>query len=239
MRNFRNSLLVTLFGLFISMSVWASTNYAPLIEDIEQRLDKTAELYQQQHADEARRTVQMAYFEVFENLEGPIRINISARKSYEMESAFGEIRRMIGEKKPLADVQARIDWLKAALREVEPVLDGGHRLVAEEQHNALSRDDIAVHWQESFRTIDDLLAQAVTEYQAGNYSVASQHVHDHIRDHAHGDTFRDTVHEWHSNDADVSRNCFCVITEVDLGHGGHHHESNDHQSRSGSEGWNR
>ncbi len=135
MRNFRNSLLVTLFGLFISMSVWASTNYAPLIEDIEQRLDKTAELYQQQHADEARRTVQMAYFEVFENLEGPIRINISARKSYEMESAFGEIRRMIGEKKPLADVQARIDWLKAALREVEPVLDGGHRLVAEEQHN--------------------------------------------------------------------------------------------------------
>lgn len=61
MRNFRNSLLVTLFGLFISMSVWASTNYAPLIEDIEQRLDKTAELYQQQHADEARRTVQMAY----------------------------------------------------------------------------------------------------------------------------------------------------------------------------------
>ena len=94
------------------MSVWASTNYAPLIEDIEQRLDKTAELYQQQHADEARRTVQMAYFEVFENLEGPIRINISARKSYEMESAFGEIRRMIGEKKPLADVQARIDWLK-------------------------------------------------------------------------------------------------------------------------------
>ncbi|GHL94755.1 hypothetical protein ECZU38_48290 [Escherichia coli] len=138
MRNFRNSLLVTLFGLFISMSVWASTNYAPLIEDIEQRLDKTAELYQQQHADEARRTVQMAYFEVFENLEGPIRINISARKSYEMESAFGEIRRMIGEKKPLADVQARIDWLKAALREVEPVLDGGHRLVAEEQHNALS-----------------------------------------------------------------------------------------------------
>lgn len=140
MRNFRNSLLVTLFGLFISMSVWASTNYAPLIEDIEQRLDKTAELYQQQHADEARRTVQMAYFEVFENLEGPIRINISARKSYEMESAFGEIRRMIGEKKPLADVQARIDWLKAALREVEPVLDGGHRLVAEEQHNALTQD---------------------------------------------------------------------------------------------------
>ncbi len=93
-----------------------------------------------------------------------------------MESAFGEIRRMIGEKKPLADVRARIDWLKAALREVEAgagwrTSSGGRR----EQHNAVG-DDIAVHWQESFRTIDDLLAQAVTEYQAGNYSVASQHV---------------------------------------------------------------
>lgn len=175
-RKFCLSLLVTLFSLLISVSVWAATNYAPFIEDIEQRLDKTAELYSQQQTDEARRTVQMAYFEVFENLEGPIRINISASKSYEMESAFGEIRRMIGEKKPLADVQSRIDWLKASLREVEPVLDGGHRLVAEEQHSALTRADIAVHWQESFRIIDDLLAQAVNDYQAGNYATASQHV---------------------------------------------------------------
>lgn len=118
----------------------------------------------------------MAYFEVFENLEGPIRINISARKSYEMESTFGEIRRMIGEGKPIGEVQARIDGLKQALREVEPVLDGGHRLVAEEQHTALTRDDIAQHWQESFRTLDDRLAQAVTEYQAGNYARASQQV---------------------------------------------------------------
>ncbi|EQC1556163.1 FTR1 family iron permease [Citrobacter amalonaticus] len=176
MRKFCLSLLVTLFSLLISVSVWAATNYAPFIEDIEQRLDKTAELYSQQRTDEARRTVQMAYFEVFENLEGPIRINISASKSYEMESAFGEIRRMIGEKKPLADVQSKIDWLKASLREVEPVLDGGHRLVAEEPHSALTRTDIAVHWQESVRIIDDLLAQAVNDYQAGNYATASQHV---------------------------------------------------------------
>lgn len=175
-RKFCLSLLVTLFSLLISVSVWAATNYAPFIEDIEQRLDKTAELYSQQRTDEARRTVQMAYFEVFENFEGSIRINISASKSYEMESAFGEIRRMIGEKKPLADVQSKIDWLKASLREVEPVLDGGHRLVAEEQHSALTRTDIAVHWQESVRIIDDLLAQAVNDYQAGNYATASQHV---------------------------------------------------------------
>ena len=168
--------LIVLFGLLFSACVLAATNYAPLIEDIEQRLDKTAELYQQQKNNEARREVQMAYFEVFENLEGPIRINFSASKSYEMESTFGEIRKMIGDGKPLSDVQAKIDGLKKALRDVEPVLDSGHKLVAEEQHRVHSRDDIAVHWQESFRTIDDLLAQAVTEYQAGNFTVASQHV---------------------------------------------------------------
>ena len=170
------SFLVAFVGLLFSACVWAETSYAPFIEDIEQRLDKTAELYQQQKDNDARREVQMAYFEVFENLEGPIRINFSASKSYEMESTFGEIRKMIGEKKPLSEVQAKIDGLKKALREVEPVLDGGHKLVAEEQHTALSRDDIAVYWQDNFRTIDDLLAQAVTEYQAGNYSAASQHV---------------------------------------------------------------
>ncbi|VDR26780.1 Ferrous iron uptake protein [Raoultella terrigena] len=172
----RSLLLALLLSLLFSAPALAEAHYAPYIADIELRLDKTAQLYQQQKNDEARREVQSAYFEVFENLEGPIRINISARKSYEMESTFGDIRRMIAEGKPLDAVQARIDGLKQALREVEPVLDGGHRLVAEEQHTALSRDDIAAQWQESFRTIDDRLAQAVSEYQAGRYSLASQQV---------------------------------------------------------------
>lgn len=123
-----------------------------------------------------RREVQMAYFEVFENLEGPIRINISANKSYEMESAFGEIRQMIGDGKPVSEVQSKIAGLKSALREVAPVLDCGHQLVAEQQHTALTRTDIAVYWQDSFRTIDDLLAEAVNAYQAGQYAVASERV---------------------------------------------------------------
>ena len=172
----RSFLLLTLLSVLFCACAMAQTRYAPLIEDIEHRLDKTTELYQQQKNNEARREVQAAYFEVFENLEGPIRINFSARKSYEMESTFGDIRRMIADGKPLQEVQARVDGLKKALRDVEPVLDGGHRLVAEEQHTALTRGDIALHWQNSFRTIDDLLAQAVSAYQAGNYPLASQQV---------------------------------------------------------------
>ncbi|CND93891.1 putative high-affinity iron permease [Yersinia rohdei] len=120
--------------------------------------------------------VQMAYFEIFENLEGPIRINISAQKSYQMEAAFGEIRRMMGEGKPQAEVDDKINWLKNELSAVLPVLADGHKLTAEQQHGTYENSDIAVYWQQSFKIIDDLLAQAISEYQDGKYAAASQSV---------------------------------------------------------------
>ncbi|MCL2894446.1 FTR1 family iron permease [Brenneria tiliae] len=169
-------LFFSLCWLFGSSLALAATDYASFIQDIESRLDKTAQLYQQQQPDEARTEVQMAYFEVFENLEGPIRINISAQKSYQLEAAFGEIRRMIGEEKPLADVQAKVSWLKGELNAVLPVLADGHRLVAQQQHGAYDNSDIALYWQQSFKIIDDQLAQAISEYQDGDYARASQSV---------------------------------------------------------------
>lgn len=120
--------------------------------------------------------VQMAYFEIFENLEGPIRINISAQKSYQMEAAFGEIRRMMGEGKPQAEVDDKINWLKNDLSAVLPLLADGHKLTAEQQHGTYENSDIAVYWQQSFKIIDDLLAQAISEYQDGKYAAASQSV---------------------------------------------------------------
>lgn len=155
---------------------WAAVDYQQLVNDIQSRLDKTSQLYQQQNSDEARTTVQMAYFEVFENLEGPIRINISAQKSYQMEAAFGEIRRMIGEGRPQAEVDNKINWLKSELAGVLPILTDGHKLTGEQQHAAYENSDIAVYWQQSFKIIDDLLAQAISEYQAGNFAAASQSV---------------------------------------------------------------
>ncbi|MFJ5365538.1 FTR1 family protein [Pectobacterium punjabense] len=169
-------LLCWLCWLFSCSVALAATDYASFIHDIETRLDKTAQLYEQQKPDDARTEVQMAYFEVFENLEGPIRINISAQKSYQLEATFGEIRRMIGEGKPQAEVQAKISWLKGELDAVLPVLSEGHKLVAQEQHGAYDNAEIAPYWQQSFKIIDDQLAQAVTEYQAGYYKKASQSV---------------------------------------------------------------
>ncbi|WP_409307404.1 FTR1 family protein [Pectobacterium sp. B1J-3] len=169
------NIVLLLCWLFTS-SVAVAADYAAFIQDIQSRLDKTAQLYEQQKPDDARVEVQMAYFEVFENLEGPIRINISAQKSYQLEATFGEIRRMIGEGKPLADVQAKVTWLKGELTAVLPVLSDGHKLVAQEQHGAYDNTEIALYWQQSFKIIDDNLAEAVSEYQAGNYKQASQSV---------------------------------------------------------------
>ena len=105
-----------IFSLAFSSSLLAQDNYQQWVDDITARLDKTSQQLQQGNTDDARTEVQMAYFEVFENLEGPIRINFSAQKSYQMEATFGEIRKMIGEGASQKEIQAKIDQLKNWLK---------------------------------------------------------------------------------------------------------------------------
>ncbi|MDH3002824.1 FTR1 family iron permease [Pasteurella multocida] len=168
--------LVLIFSVFFCAFTQAKDNYAEWIQDIEHRLDKTARLYEQSQADEARTEVQMAYFEVFENLEGPIRINFSAQKSYQMEATFAEIRKMIGEGVSLETIQTKINGLKSELQEVLPVLTDGHQLNASAQHDVYSNQTIAQHWQQSFKIIDDLLAQAISAYEQGEFAQAKKWV---------------------------------------------------------------
>lgn len=167
-------LISLIFTLIFAPNTFAADDYQQWVQDIETRLDKTALLYQQHQIDEARTEVQTAYFEVFENLEGPIRINFSAQKSYQMEATFGEIRKMIGENQPLAKVQERINQLKAELQLILPALTQGHQLNADDQHDVYHNDAILPYWQQNFKTIDDLLAQALMQYQAGDFAAAKK-----------------------------------------------------------------
>ena len=162
------------FMLLFSAFTHAEDNYQQWVQDIENRLDKTTALYSENKIDDARTEVQMAYFEVFENLEGPIRINFSAQKSYQMEATFGEIRKMIGDGLPQDQVKAKIEGLKAELQEVLPSLKEGHQLNASAQHGVYENQTIAPHWQKSFKTIDDLLALAMTAYEAKDYATAKK-----------------------------------------------------------------
>ena len=99
-------------------------------------------------------------------LEGPIRINFSAQKSYQMEATFGEIRKMIGEGKPINEVQAKINGLKNELQQVLPSLVEGHQLNADSQHGVYDNQAIKPYWQQSFKTIDDLLLKPLVLMKA-------------------------------------------------------------------------
>ncbi|MDR2112486.1 MAG: FTR1 family iron permease [Candidatus Accumulibacter sp.] len=171
---FRKILLVLGFAAVLAATAApaAQGDFEALIGDIEGRLDRTSQAYRDKRIEEAKSTVQSAYFEVFENLEGPIRINISAAKSYEMEATFGQIRRMIMDGKPVAEVDARIQWLKDELRAVQPRIEAGYSLTAQGAHGAYENEKIATYWHDYYRLIDDLLAEAVSLYQQGKGSEA-------------------------------------------------------------------
>ena len=152
----------------------AAQDFRAFADDIAQRLDATNELYQQGKTDEAKRKVQMAYFEVFENLEGPIRINISAQKSAEMEAEFGNIRRLIGQGAPKEEVQQRLQALRDEVQKVVPVLESGHKLVAHGSHSAL--DGIDPGWALAYQALDDHLAAAVSAFEKKNGAEAKKQV---------------------------------------------------------------
>ena len=160
--------------LLLSMLPLAAQDFRAFADDIAQRLDATNELYQQGKTDEAKQKVQMAYFEVFENLEGPIRINISAQKSAEMEAEFGNIRRLIGNGAPQEEVQQRLQALRDEVQKVVPVLESGHKLVAHGSHSAL--DGIDPGWAVAYQALDDNLAAAVSAFEKGNGAEAKKRV---------------------------------------------------------------
>ena len=162
------------FILGVSQQLFAQDNYQQWVFDITNRLNNTEQLIKENKIDDAKTEVQMAYFEVFENLEGPIRINFSAQKSYQMEATFGEIRKMIGEGKPMSEIQVKIEGLKKELQEVLPSLIEGHQLNADGQHGVYDNAEIKPYWQQSFKTIDDLVAQAITYYENGDFSNAKK-----------------------------------------------------------------
>lgn len=161
------------FYLWCSAAVSATPDYQAWVHEIQQRLTQAEQQYRQGEVQAARQSVQLAYFEVFENLEGPIRINLSAKRSYQMEAKFGAIRQQMTAQEPQDAVTAAIAELKQDLDSVLPVLEGGHQLTAESTHDTLAQTSDG-YWPQQFRLTEDLLAQAITAYQQQRYTEASQ-----------------------------------------------------------------
>lgn len=158
--------IALLIGLLSSSMSRAAPDYVSLVEELQQRLAKAGQLYRSGQSEAARQAVQMAYFEVFENLEGPIRVNFSAQKSYQLEAGFGEIRKMITAGIPPDAVDQRIGWLKGELAVLPEALSRGHQTTAE---GTLATDKaVAPFWQQRLQQIDDLLAEALFSYRHGD-----------------------------------------------------------------------
>lgn len=102
----------------------AEEYYAGMVNEIGDFYDQALAAYRDGKALEAKSNANAAYFEVFENLEGPIRINISADKNYRLEQEFVGIRKMIVAGEPAGTIEARVDALMKELDRVVRVLNG-------------------------------------------------------------------------------------------------------------------
>lgn len=102
-------------------------NEARIIKDI---LKQSIDLYKKGDNLGAKKLSEDAYFQHFENMEGPIGRNIG-KKAITMERKFTNLRRMYKDEAPLAQISALIDGLYYDLDEVAPILQNGYRLKAE------------------------------------------------------------------------------------------------------------
>lgn len=106
-------------------------NGTALIEETGSYLNQSLALYKKGDLPGAKAKAQAAYFEVYENLEGLIRVNVSARKNIELEEDFVAIRKMIVAKVPADQLEQSIGEFMVKLRAVAPELESGIELVGE------------------------------------------------------------------------------------------------------------
>ncbi len=124
-------IIFLIISIFLSSSAFARVddyiNEANLIKDM---LKQSIETYKKGDNLGAKKLSEDAYFQHFENMEGPIGRNIG-RKAITMERKFVNLRRMYKDEAPLTQINALIDSLYYDLDEVAPILQNGYRLKAE------------------------------------------------------------------------------------------------------------
>ncbi|BCS53224.1 FTR1 family protein [Geobacter sp. SVR] len=159
-------------------------NYRELIEETGTFLNQALDLYRKGDQQGAKRKAQAAYFEVYENLEGPIRVNVSAKKNIELEEEFVAIRKMIVAGEPAGSVEKKITDFMAQLRTLAPELEGGVELVAEADKGAKPKhaEESAESgkaqgepvWLQALETVRTGLANALETYRKGDRKKAAE-----------------------------------------------------------------
>ena len=179
------ALVVAALMLTVSMSdvrAEEKPNYKGMVDEIGGILNDSLSLYKKGKTEEAKLKAQSAYLEVFENLEGPIRINVSAKKNYELEQEFILIRKMIVDKESSEAIEKKIAVFMGDLRSTIAKLEGGFELVAEASDDAAAQQgtqgkggEVSVEpvWQQSFNNIQATLGKALEAYRKGDAKSAA------------------------------------------------------------------
>lgn len=179
------ALVVVALMLTVSMSdvqAEEKPNYKGMVDEIGGILNDSLSLYKKGKTEEAKLKAQSAYLEVFENLEGPIRINVSAKKNYELEQEFILIRKMIVDKESAEAIEKKIAVFMGDLRSTTAKLEGGFELVAEASDDAAAQQgtqgkggagSVEPVWQQSFDNIQATLGKALEAYRKGDAKSAA------------------------------------------------------------------
>lgn len=115
---FAPAIVLFIFLVFLPAHA-AQKSWPGVVDDISGQMDAAKEAYSSGRNDEAKRLVSDAYFTVFEGqgMETAIRVYISEKRVFELESGFGRIRKAIVVKEPLPVVAGEMDSLIIAMRE--------------------------------------------------------------------------------------------------------------------------
>lgn len=151
--------------------VHAKSDYKGMVEEVGVFLNEALVQFKKGNIQEAKQKAQGAYFQVYENLEGPIRINISAKLNTELEGEFIAIRKMIVAKEPAAAIEQRINDFMGRLRTLVPQLENGVEIVAE-SGGAATQQPVAeakakAKAKESGANIEPAWLQAVDNIRSG------------------------------------------------------------------------
>ena len=123
-------IILTIFTLIISLCFARVDDYFKETEIIKGLIDQSIEVYENGDNLKAKKLVEDAYFQHFENMEGTIGRNIG-RKAISMERKFTNLRRYYKDSADINKIKALIDGLYFDLDEVTPIIQDGFRLKAE------------------------------------------------------------------------------------------------------------
>lgn len=208
-------LAVAAITLGVNSAAHAKPDYRGMVEEVGTFLNEALVQYKKGNVQEAKQKAQGAYFQVYENLEGPIRINISAKLNTELEGEFIDIRKMIVAKQPAAAIEKRINDFMTKLRALVPQLEGGVVIVAESggatAQNPVSEvkeggANVEPAWLQAVDNIRSGLKSALETHKNGDAKGAAEQVQQTQYDHYKNSLLETAVRRYVSQKKDFENN---------------------------------